>query len=176
MESIDALAKAVNEFEGGMVLVSHDMRLIGQVAKEIWICDNKTIEKYKGDILNFKMEMRAQMGIGELRGDASTRAKEGAEEKKEAPKKAPEPKLEVVAPKPKTPAVVVDLGQVATAPTSTTTTVAAAASSAASSASPSNLPASEPEAGKGSAAPEDPPKNRYVPPHLRRKMQQQGSL
>lgn len=34
MESIDALAKAVNEFEGGMVLVSHDMRLISQVAKE----------------------------------------------------------------------------------------------------------------------------------------------
>jgi len=41
MESIDALAKAVNEFDGGLVLVSHDMRLIGQVAKEIWICDNK---------------------------------------------------------------------------------------------------------------------------------------
>jgi ATPase subunit of ABC transporter with duplicated ATPase domains len=49
MESIDALAKAVNEFEGGMVLVSHDMRLISQVAKEIWICDNKTITVYKGD-------------------------------------------------------------------------------------------------------------------------------
>ena len=45
MESIDALAKAVNEFEGGMVLVSHDMRLISQVANEIWICDNKTISK-----------------------------------------------------------------------------------------------------------------------------------
>lgn len=39
MESIDALAKAVNEFEGGLVLVSHDMRLISQVAKEIWIGD-----------------------------------------------------------------------------------------------------------------------------------------
>lgn len=45
MEGIDALAKAVNEFEGGLVLVSHDMRLISQVAKEIWICDNRTIEK-----------------------------------------------------------------------------------------------------------------------------------
>lgn len=68
MESIDALAKAVNEFEGGMVLVSHDMRLISQVAKEIWICDNKRIEKYKGDIQSFKMDMRAEMGIeGEQR-------------------------------------------------------------------------------------------------------------
>jgi ATPase components of ABC transporters with duplicated ATPase domains len=39
MESIDALANAINEFEGGMVLVSHDMRLISQVAKEIWVSD-----------------------------------------------------------------------------------------------------------------------------------------
>lgn len=104
MESIDALAKAVNEFEGGMVLVSHDMRLISQVAKEIWICDHKTITMYKGDIQNFKMDMRAQMhldddkeaksksgGKGKLRGDASVMkksdddlAKEKA--KKEAPK------------------------------------------------------------------------------------------
>ena len=55
MESIDALAKAVNEFEGGMVLVSHDMRLISQVANEIWICDHKRITKYDGDIQSFKM-------------------------------------------------------------------------------------------------------------------------
>lgn len=90
MESIDALAKAVNEFSGGMVLVSHDMRLISQVAKEIWICDHKTITKYQGDIQNFKMDMRSQMGIegdmkGQLRGDASVVKKPsdaGAETKK----------------------------------------------------------------------------------------------
>jgi formate-dependent phosphoribosylglycinamide formyltransferase (GAR transformylase) len=111
MESIDALAKAVNEFAGGLVLVSHDMRLISQVAKEIWICDNKTVTLYKGDILNFKMDMRAQMGIdseqvSQLRGDAS-RAKKEAEDslaaaaneaKKKDQLKAKESKLEVFAP------------------------------------------------------------------------------
>lgn len=43
MESIDSLAKAINQFEGGVVLVSHDMRLISQVAREIWLCDNLTV-------------------------------------------------------------------------------------------------------------------------------------
>ena len=55
MESIDSLAKMINHFKGGLVLVSHDMRLISQVAKEIWICDKKKVERYNGDILKFKL-------------------------------------------------------------------------------------------------------------------------
>jgi ATP-binding cassette subfamily F protein 2 len=91
MESIDALAKAVNEFEGGLVLVSHDMRLISQVAKEIWICDHKTITMYQGDINNFKMDMRAQLhleddnkkaGKVKLKGDASVVKKADEKQKK----------------------------------------------------------------------------------------------
>jgi energy-coupling factor transporter ATP-binding protein EcfA2 len=105
-ESIDALAKAVNEFKGGLILVSHDMRLISQVADEIWICDNKTITKYQGDIQSFKMGIRAQMGIlGEqksrvvLRGDASVKKTDASSQpaNKPVPKKAA-PKLEVIAP------------------------------------------------------------------------------
>ncbi|KAL0950455.1 hypothetical protein HGRIS_010404 [Hohenbuehelia grisea] len=43
MESIDALASAIKEFEGGVVIVSHDFRLISQVAEELWEVADKTI-------------------------------------------------------------------------------------------------------------------------------------
>ena len=39
METIDALAEAINNFEGGLVLVSHDFRLINQVSAS---CDLKS--------------------------------------------------------------------------------------------------------------------------------------
>ena len=60
MESIDSLAKMINNFKGGLVLVSHDMRLISQVAKEIWICDNKAVTRYNGDILKFKLAAKKE--------------------------------------------------------------------------------------------------------------------
>merc|ERR1719409_486038 len=58
MQCIDALADAINNFSGGLVLVSHDFRLIGQVAKEVWVCDNKTIAPWKGDIQSYKEHLK----------------------------------------------------------------------------------------------------------------------
>ena len=57
MESIDSLAKAINKFTGGVVLVSHDMRLISQVAKDILMCDNLCVTRFKGEISDFKMQV-----------------------------------------------------------------------------------------------------------------------
>lgn len=51
MESIDALALAVKEFEGGVVIVSHDFRLISQVAEELWeVKDRKIYNLTKSDV------------------------------------------------------------------------------------------------------------------------------
>jgi len=60
MESIDALARCLNKFQGGVIVISHDMRLISQVAQEIYICDKKAIKKYNGDIMDFKMHTRKE--------------------------------------------------------------------------------------------------------------------
>uniref|UniRef100_A0A7N8XCN0 ATP-binding cassette sub-family F member 2 n=1 Tax=Mastacembelus armatus TaxID=205130 RepID=A0A7N8XCN0_9TELE len=61
IETIDALAEAINEFEGGMMLVSHDFRLIQQVAQEIWVCENQTITKWNTDILAYKEHLKSKI-------------------------------------------------------------------------------------------------------------------
>mmetsp|Transcript_2137 Transcript_2137/g.3307 ORF Transcript_2137/g.3307 Transcript_2137/m.3307 type:complete len:468 (-) Transcript_2137:71-1474(-) len=58
MESIDALARCLKKFQGGVLMISHDMRLISQCAEEIYVCDNKKITKYRGDIMDFKLHSR----------------------------------------------------------------------------------------------------------------------
>uniref|UniRef100_T1JMV1 ABC transporter domain-containing protein n=1 Tax=Strigamia maritima TaxID=126957 RepID=T1JMV1_STRMM len=61
METIDALADAINDFEGGMVLVSHDFRLISQVAEEIWVCEKCTVTKWQGGIETYKEYLRSKV-------------------------------------------------------------------------------------------------------------------
>uniref|UniRef100_A0A3B4DAL7 ATP-binding cassette sub-family F member 2 n=1 Tax=Pygocentrus nattereri TaxID=42514 RepID=A0A3B4DAL7_PYGNA len=61
IETIDALAEAINDFEGGMMLVSHDFRLIQQVAQEIWVCEKQTITKWKKDILAYKEHLKSKI-------------------------------------------------------------------------------------------------------------------
>nr|KAG5693522.1 hypothetical protein BaRGS_006224 [Batillaria attramentaria] len=57
IETIDALADAINDFEGGMILVSHDFRLISQVTEEIWVCEKQKITKWDGDIFSYKQRL-----------------------------------------------------------------------------------------------------------------------
>jgi ATPase subunit of ABC transporter with duplicated ATPase domains len=44
--SIQALVKGVKKFGGGVVLVSHDQRLISAACDEILIVDDQTVERY----------------------------------------------------------------------------------------------------------------------------------
>lgn len=57
IETIDALADAINDFDGGMILVSHDFRLISQVTDQIWMCENETITHWEGDIYKYKEQL-----------------------------------------------------------------------------------------------------------------------
>jgi ATP-binding cassette subfamily F protein 2 len=80
------LAEAIKAFDGGVVLVSHDYRLIDQVCalnfphlfsislskldsislfikvtKEIWVCDKKQVKPWKADIREYKKYLQKNL-------------------------------------------------------------------------------------------------------------------
>eukprot|EP00898_Chlorokybus_atmophyticus_P002690 jgi/Chlat1/3421/Chrsp23S00273 len=66
MESIDALADALDEFEGGVVLVSHDSRLISRVCEdeersEIWVVDDGTVTRFNGDFEEYRSSLMKEI-------------------------------------------------------------------------------------------------------------------
>ena len=69
METIDSLAVAINNWDGGMVLVSHDFRLISQVANEIWTVADGAVTKWDGDILSYKDYLRKRSAALQKRSD-----------------------------------------------------------------------------------------------------------
>ncbi|BFZ58974.1 ABC transporter ATP-binding protein arb1 [Savitreella phatthalungensis] len=57
IQSIDALARACKDWQGGVVLVSHDFRLIGQLAKELWEVKDKHVIKLDMSIADYKQTL-----------------------------------------------------------------------------------------------------------------------
>ncbi|KAK8067167.1 ATP-binding protein cassette- sub-family F- member 2 [Apiospora hydei] len=61
ISTIDALADAINHFDGGVIVVSHDFRLLDKIAKQILVCENKTITQWDGSIGDYKNYLRKKM-------------------------------------------------------------------------------------------------------------------
>ncbi|KIJ60082.1 hypothetical protein HYDPIDRAFT_161305 [Hydnomerulius pinastri MD-312] len=54
IEGLDALMAALNTWNGGVIVISHDERFITTVAKELWVCADGTVTKFKGDVKSYK--------------------------------------------------------------------------------------------------------------------------
>jgi ATP-binding cassette subfamily F protein 3 len=48
IHSVDLLIEALNNYEGSIVLVSHDRHFISRVANKIWEIDDYKIREFKG--------------------------------------------------------------------------------------------------------------------------------
>ncbi|GAV54626.1 hypothetical protein ZYGR_0AN00940 [Zygosaccharomyces rouxii] len=55
--TIDSLAEAINSFNGGVVVVSHDFRLLDRIAQDIFVVENKTAYRWDGSILEYKNKL-----------------------------------------------------------------------------------------------------------------------
>lgn len=54
IETIDALIKAINEFNGGIVCVTHDQRLIDECDCELWVVEDQDAKKWVAGFDDYK--------------------------------------------------------------------------------------------------------------------------
>ncbi|XP_063287407.1 ATP-binding cassette sub-family F member 1 isoform X2 [Pelobates fuscus] len=62
IESIDALAEAVNEYKGAVITVSHDARLITETNCQLWVVEEQTVNQIEGDFDDYKREVLESLG------------------------------------------------------------------------------------------------------------------
>jgi ATP-binding cassette subfamily F protein 3 len=75
IDSRAALAEAINDFPGAIIMVSHDRYLIEACADQLWVVANKTVTAYDGDLDEYR---RMVLSIGDPRGASRERPKETA--------------------------------------------------------------------------------------------------
>ncbi|XP_065366137.1 ATP-binding cassette sub-family F member 1 [Calliphora vicina] len=62
IESIDALAEAINEYEGGVIIVSHDERLIRETGCTLYVIEEQTINEIDGEFDDYRKEVLDALG------------------------------------------------------------------------------------------------------------------
>ncbi|TQS35861.1 hypothetical protein Golomagni_03705 [Golovinomyces magnicellulatus] len=60
IEAMDALSDALKNFQGGVLMVSHDVTILQNVCSSLWLCDYGTVEKFPGDVQAYKKRITAQ--------------------------------------------------------------------------------------------------------------------
>ena len=60
IEAMDALSTALQNFQGGVLMVSHDVTMLQTVCTSLWVCDHGTVEQFPGDVKAYKKRVAAQ--------------------------------------------------------------------------------------------------------------------
>ncbi|XP_030366663.1 ATP-binding cassette sub-family F member 1 [Strigops habroptila] len=62
IESIDALADAINDYKGAVIVVSHDARLITETSCQLWVVEDQGLSQIDGDFEDYKREVLEALG------------------------------------------------------------------------------------------------------------------
>ena len=75
IESREALALALGEYQGAVILVSHDPHLINAIADQLWLVKDGTVKPYNEDMEAYKTMLLAERGGGGAASEAKKKAK-----------------------------------------------------------------------------------------------------
>lgn len=74
LEMREALAEALSEFDGAIVMVSHDRHLIGLVCDEFWRVHDGRVEPFNGDLDDYALWLRSRPEPGSEKKEAAAKA------------------------------------------------------------------------------------------------------
>lgn len=60
IEAMDALSSALKNFQGGVLMVSHDVTMLQTVCTSLWVCEGGTVEQFPGDVGAYKKRIMAK--------------------------------------------------------------------------------------------------------------------
>ncbi|WP_438275206.1 ABC-F family ATP-binding cassette domain-containing protein [Nitrobacter sp.] len=63
IDSRAALAEAINEFPGAVIMVSHDRYLIEACADRLWVVADQTVTPYEGDLEDYRRAVLSARGL-----------------------------------------------------------------------------------------------------------------
>lgn len=81
IDSRAALAEAINEFPGAVIMVSHDRYLIESCADQLWIVADRTVTNYDGDLDEYR-----RLVLSARNGEPAPRERNAPSEKPQRPR------------------------------------------------------------------------------------------
>lgn len=81
IDSRAALAEAINEFPGAVIMVSHDRYLIESCADQLWIVADRTVTNYDGDLDEYR-----RLVLSARNGEPAPRERNAASERPQRPR------------------------------------------------------------------------------------------
>jgi ATPase subunit of ABC transporter with duplicated ATPase domains len=73
VDSREALVHAVAEYEGAVILISHDRHLIEACADRLWVVRDGTVKSYDGDMDSYRSDLLAERGVANKARGAANR-------------------------------------------------------------------------------------------------------
>jgi len=71
VDSREALVHALAEYEGAVILISHDRHLIEACADRLWVVRGGSVKPYDGDMDSYRMDLLSERGGGATRAKAN---------------------------------------------------------------------------------------------------------
>ena len=76
IDARESLIHALNDYDGAVILISHDRHLIEASAERLWIVGDGTVSPYEGDLDSYRTELLSQRTERQRSGNGATTAEQ----------------------------------------------------------------------------------------------------